>query len=94
MPEPYQLKVAGPAARSLEKVPERVATAVVEFMTGRLMENPHRIGKPLTGRFAGLHAARVQDYGSGIASTRTAAPSWSFMSALVRTRTARSNKIA
>ena len=62
MPEPYQLKVAGPAARSLEKVPERIAAAVIEFMTGRLLENPQRIGKPLLGRFAGLHAARVQDY--------------------------------
>ena len=62
MPEPYRLKVAGPAARSLEKVPERVATAVVEFMTGRLLEHPQRIGKPLSGRFAGLYAARVRDY--------------------------------
>jgi addiction module RelE/StbE family toxin len=62
LPEAYQLKVAGPAARSLEKVPERVAAAVVEFMTGRLLENPQRIGKPLSGRFAGLYAARVQDY--------------------------------
>lgn len=56
------MAVAGPAARSLEKVPERIATALVEFMTGRLLENPHRIGKPLLGRFAGLHAARVGDY--------------------------------
>jgi mRNA interferase RelE/StbE len=62
LPESYRLKVAGPAARALEKVPERVAAAVVEFMTGRLLENPHRIGKPLLGRFAGLHAARVQEY--------------------------------
>ncbi len=62
MPEAYQLKVAGPAARGSEKVPERVAAALVEFMTGRLLENPHRIGKPLLGRCAGLRAARVQDY--------------------------------
>lgn len=62
VPEPYQLKIAGPAARSLEKVPERVAAAVVKFISGRLLENPQRIGKPLLGRFAGLHAARVQEY--------------------------------
>jgi hypothetical protein len=49
LPEPYRLKVAGPAARSLEKVPERIAAAVVEFMTGRLPENPKRIGKPFVG---------------------------------------------
>lgn len=56
------MAVAGPAARSLEKLPERIAIALVEFMTGRLLENPQRIGKPLVGRFAGLHAARVRDY--------------------------------
>jgi mRNA-degrading endonuclease RelE of RelBE toxin-antitoxin system len=31
-------------------------------MTGRLLDNPQRIGKPLVGRFAGLYAARVRDY--------------------------------
>lgn len=62
LPEPYRLAVAGPAARSLEKLPERIAIALVEFMTGRLLENPQRIGKPLVGRFVGLHTARVLDY--------------------------------
>lgn len=62
MPERYHLKVAGPAARTIEKLPERPAFAVVEFITGRLLDNPQRIGKPLVGRFAGLYAARVRDY--------------------------------
>ena len=62
VPEQYQLKVAGPAARTMEKLPERIAPAVIEFITGRLLDNPHRIGKPLLGRFAGLYAARVRDY--------------------------------
>jgi mRNA interferase RelE/StbE len=46
----------------MEKLPERIAPAVIEFITGRLLDNPHRIGKPLLGRFAGLYAARVRDY--------------------------------
>ena len=62
MPERYQLKVAGPAARKIENLPERIAFAVVEFISGRLLDNPQRIGKPLVGRFAGLYAARVRDY--------------------------------
>lgn len=62
MPERYQLKVAGPAARTIEKLPERIASVLVEFMTGRLLDNPQRIGKPLVGRFAGLYPARVRDY--------------------------------
>lgn len=62
MPERYRLRVAGPAARTIEKLPERIALALVEFMTGRLLDNPQRIGKPLVGRFAGLYAARVRDY--------------------------------
>lgn len=32
-----------PAAR----LPEKVATAVYEFITGPLLENPHRLGKQL-----------------------------------------------
>ena len=62
MPDRYRLEVAGPALRALEKVPERVAPALVEFMTGRLLDNPQRLGKPLLGRFTGLYAARVRDY--------------------------------
>ena len=36
MPEPYRLKVAAPAARSVEKVPERIAAALrlLEDVTG------------------------------------------------------------
>jgi mRNA-degrading endonuclease RelE of RelBE toxin-antitoxin system len=34
----------------------------VEFVTGRLADNPARVGKPLRGRFAGLYAARLGDY--------------------------------
>ncbi|MGQ0623465.1 MAG: hypothetical protein ACT4PP_02230 [Sporichthyaceae bacterium] len=28
-------------------MPEKVAAAAAEFITGPLLENPHRVGKPL-----------------------------------------------
>jgi hypothetical protein len=62
-------------------------------MTGRLLENPQRFGKPLLGRFAGVHTAGCRTTGTGTASTKTAAPSWWSTSALIRTRTDRSSKI-
>lgn len=62
MAEPHNLRISGPAARALEKLPDRMAFAVVEFLTGRLLRNPRRLGKPLSGQFRGLWAARVQDY--------------------------------
>jgi mRNA-degrading endonuclease RelE of RelBE toxin-antitoxin system len=62
LPDSYTLRIAGPAVRALGKVPDRIRPALVQFMTERLVENPHRIGKPLIGKFAGLYAARVRDY--------------------------------
>ena len=46
--EPYRLEIAGPAARTLAEVlPTKVAAAAYAFMTGVLLENPRRVGKPL-----------------------------------------------
>ena len=46
--EPYKLQIAGPAARALaSRLPEKIATAVYEFITTTLLENPHRLGKRL-----------------------------------------------
>jgi len=59
----YQLRVAGPAARSIaDRLPEAVAAAVVEFITGPLLANPHRVGTELHGPLAGTHAARRGTY--------------------------------
>ena len=61
--EPYELIVAPPAVRALQtKLPEPVAAAVIEFLTGSLIENPHRVGKPLRGDLAGIHSARRGTY--------------------------------
>lgn len=48
--------------RSLTRLPEKAATAVVEFLYGSLAENPHRVGKPLKLGLQGLHSARRGDY--------------------------------
>ena len=59
---PWGLLVAGPARRALNRLPEKVAVAVLDFVVGPLLENPHRVGKPLRGDLAGLHSARVGTY--------------------------------
>lgn len=43
-------------------LPESVASAVVEFLAGALVENPHRVGKQLRGDLAGVHSARRGTY--------------------------------
>lgn len=58
----YELRVSAPAARQLGGLPERVAGAVVEFMLGPLLDDPHRVGGALRRELAGLHAARRGAY--------------------------------
>jgi mRNA interferase RelE/StbE len=48
--------------RALTRLPEKVATAVVEFLYGSLTSNPYRAGKPLKLGLEGLHSARRGDY--------------------------------
>ena len=50
------------ATRALQRLPEKVATAAVEFIYGSLAENPQRGGKPLRFELEGLHSARRGDY--------------------------------
>jgi len=58
----WGLVVAGPARRTIERLPSKVAIAVLDFVLGPLIENPHRVGKPLRGDLTGLHSARVGTY--------------------------------
>jgi mRNA interferase RelE/StbE len=65
--EAYALSLAPAARRVLADGPPRglplaVAAAVTEFLTGRLPDNPHRVGKPLTRELAGYHSARRGPY--------------------------------
>jgi len=55
----YDLEVAASAARTIQhKLPEGVAAAVIEFITGSLSENPHRVGKVLRYELDGIRSAR------------------------------------
>ena len=50
------------AKRALAALPEKVATAAVEFSHGSLAEDPRRVGKPLRNELEGLHSARRGDF--------------------------------
>jgi mRNA interferase RelE/StbE len=58
--DPYELGMARLSRRAIsELLPQDVAAAAVEFITGPLLEMPYRIGKPLRGELAGFHSARL-----------------------------------
>lgn len=58
----FAIAWAAPARRAVSRLPEKVATAVVEFLYGSLAASPHRVGKPLNLGLSGLHNARRGDY--------------------------------
>jgi mRNA-degrading endonuclease RelE of RelBE toxin-antitoxin system len=58
--DPYELGMARPARRAIsELLPEDVASAAVEFITGPLLDIPYRIGKPLRDELTGFYSARL-----------------------------------
>ena len=58
----WVLVVAGPAERSLARLTEGVAAAVIEFMLGPLTEAPTVVGKPLQRELQGYWSARRGSY--------------------------------
>ena len=59
----YELIVARPAARAIaEGLPEPVATALIGFITGSLVENPRRVALELRNELARIHNARRGTY--------------------------------
>ncbi|MBK8867839.1 MAG: type II toxin-antitoxin system RelE/ParE family toxin [Actinomycetales bacterium] len=59
----YELNLTPPAVRALQhRLPEHVAAAAIEFITGPLIENPRRVGKPLKRELAGVQSARRGTY--------------------------------
>ena len=58
----FELRVSPAATRALGRIPEFAAAAIVEFMTSALVENPHRVGKPLGLELLGSHSARRGAY--------------------------------
>lgn len=60
---PYELVIAGPAARAIaQHLPEAVAAAVIDLVTGPLLTDPRRVGKPLRDGLQGVWSARRGTY--------------------------------
>lgn len=63
MTEPrWRLVVARSVERTLARLPEKAAAAIVEFMLGPSTENPHRVGHALQRELEGLRSARRGPY--------------------------------
>lgn len=59
----YEVILSPRARRALsEELPEAVAAACFEFITGPLAENPRRVGKPLRSELAGTYSARRGEF--------------------------------
>jgi mRNA interferase RelE/StbE len=59
---PFEIEWASTALRSLDRLPEKIATACVEFVYGGLAEDPHRMGRALRFDLEGKHSARRGDF--------------------------------
>ena len=58
----YELVVTAPAARAIrETLPEAVAFAVIDFITG-VLDDPKRVGAPLRDELEGVWSARRGTY--------------------------------
>jgi len=61
--EPYELVLTPPAVRAVQsRLPEAVAAAVIELVTGALLDHPRRVGTRLRDDLAGIHSARRGTY--------------------------------
>jgi mRNA-degrading endonuclease RelE of RelBE toxin-antitoxin system len=61
--DPYELRTTSTVRRALsETLPEAIAAAAYEFITGPLLSNPHRIGKRLLSPMDDRFSARRGTY--------------------------------
>jgi mRNA interferase RelE/StbE len=59
----YTLSLLASARRDLEyRLPEGVAAAAWQFIRGPLLDDPHKVGKPLRNERKGLWSARRGQY--------------------------------
>jgi mRNA interferase RelE/StbE len=62
-PGRYEIVIPGPVSRAIrEELPEAVAWAVIDFVNGPLLENPHRVGTELRGHLSGIHSAHLATF--------------------------------
>ena len=59
---PYGVAWTPSAQRDLARLPEKIATAAIEFAYGSLAANPRRLGRELHLGLSGHHSARRGDY--------------------------------
>lgn len=59
---PYEIGWARPARKALARIPEKVATAAIEFIYGPLAGNPQRVGQALRFELEGSHSASRGDF--------------------------------
>ena len=58
----WSLRVSASAGRSLSLLPDKAVAAIVAFLTGPLLQEPERVGKPLTRELTGYLVARRGPY--------------------------------
>jgi mRNA interferase RelE/StbE len=59
---PYEVEITPEGLRHLNRLPEKVRSAVLEAIFGTIAENPQRAGKALRGELEGLRSARRGDF--------------------------------
>lgn len=59
---PWSVQLSPSAVRALDRLPHKVAAAIVEFVTGTLPADPYRLSMPLRFEFKGWRVARRGDY--------------------------------
>lgn len=59
---PYDIDWARSALRGLDRLPEKAASACIEFVYGALAENPQRVGGELRLELTGKRSARRGDF--------------------------------
>lgn len=60
--EPFRVQLTSTARRCLDRLPDKIVGACIEFIAGPLAVDPQRIGKPLQRELAGYHSARRGAY--------------------------------
>lgn len=58
----WEIRWTTAAQRAVQRLPEKVAAACIEFVYAGLAENPRRVGKALRFELEGIYRARRGDY--------------------------------
>jgi mRNA-degrading endonuclease RelE of RelBE toxin-antitoxin system len=59
---PWSVQLSPTAVHALDRLPHKIAAAIVEFVTGTLPADPYRLSKPLRFELEGWRVARRGDY--------------------------------